>query len=177
MYDLSFLLSQLFATGTFVCDLISWQCRDRTRVLAVLVVSAVFYALHFALLHAWSGAALAAFSALRFFAARKFPGHNALVAVFVTVTVILTAATYGGYPSLIACMGGVCGTIAAFQREGKRLRLMMMGATTLWLLYNLCLKSPVGTLLEASFLLSNIVGYRRHRKIIVQSCELGIHPR
>ena len=158
----AFEASQALASFTFVTDIVSWQFKDRKSILTCFMIGALCYGAHFALLGAWTGAALSMLAIGRFFTAMKCPGDKRALGVFVLLGCVVTAVTYSSPVNLLAGAGTVCGTLGSFQKEDKHLRLFTMGATTLWILHNVIVWTPVGILLEAGFLISNMVGFVRY---------------
>lgn len=61
-----FLWSQLVVSLALLLDLLSFQLRDRRRILACLALSCAFNAGHFALLEQWSAASLLLLASVRF---------------------------------------------------------------------------------------------------------------
>ena len=50
----------------------------------------------------------------------------------------------------------------ARQKKGKPMRKIMMAGTSLAVIYNIIIFSPMGAIVEGLFLASNILGYYRH---------------
>ena len=61
-----FLWSQLVVSLALLLDLLSFQLRDRRRILACLALSCALNAGHFALLGQWSAASLLLLASVRF---------------------------------------------------------------------------------------------------------------
>ena len=91
--------------------------------------------------------------------------HRSVAVIFMVLAVVgfLAMVTHPvGYLGLVAVIFGSFGSFAA--REGV-IRLMYMTGCGLWLVHNLLLGSPVAILMEACFLVSQIVGlWRFHHR-------------
>ncbi len=156
----SFILSQILIGFAICCDLLSFQFKDRKKILVVLLVSCLLIGIHFILLEQWTAAALAVVAALRFLVSLKTTSKRTMAA-FMILAVIITAATYSGLLSLLTCCGSLFGTVACFSKQDKRLRQLMLVGTSLWLLNNILIGSPMAVLMESLFICSNLLGYYR----------------
>lgn len=80
---------------------------------------------------------------------------------FVCSAIIITAFSFEGLLSLLSCGGTIFGTVAAFCKEDKLLRQLMLVSTSLWLTHNYIAGSPGAVVMEFLFISSNLVGYYR----------------
>lgn len=158
----AFILSQILGFGTLVSDIISWQFKDRNKILTCFIAGSTFYGAHFMLLGAWTGTALCLLAIARFSAAIKRPGDKRYLYSFLALTIMITVATYQSPVSLLAGFGTFLGTIGSFQPKDRKLRLFLMSATTCWIAHNIIVWTPIGILLEGCFLGSNLIGYWRY---------------
>ena len=157
----AFVISQILV-GIAICfDILSFQFKERKKIVACLLVSCVLIAAHFLILGHWTAVCLGLLAALRF-AASLFSTSKKLMLVFISATLAITALTYTGLLSLLAGSGGCFGTAASFCKEDKRLRQLMLVGTSLWIIHNYLAGSPGAVLMEAIFITSNVVGYFRY---------------
>ncbi len=156
----AFFLSQLLA-GVAICfDLLSFQFKERRRIIACLIAACLLIAGHFALLERWTASGLGLLAAVRFVAGYLTTSRRTM-ALFCGATILVTATTYQGPLSLLAGSGSFIGTIATFCPDDRRLRQLLLIGTSLWLTHNLLAATPAGVLLESLFLGSNLIGYYR----------------
>ncbi len=155
-----FLLSQILVAVAIGFDLLSFQFKERRRIIACLIVSCVLIAGHFALLGHWTATGLALLAVMRLLAGYLTTAGRVML-FFIAASLIVTALTFHGILSVLGCLGSIFGTIGSFCREDKRLRQAMMAATSLWLVHNCLAGTPTAVLMEALFLGSNIVGFYR----------------
>lgn len=155
-----FILSQILIGFAICCDLLSFQFKDRKKILGVLLVSCMLIGIHFMLLGQWTAAALAVVAALRFLVSLKTTSKRTM-AGFMVLAVVITLVTYAGPLSLLTCCGSLFGTAACFSTHDKRLRQLMLIGTSLWLTNNILVGSPMAVLMEALFICSNLFGYYR----------------
>ena len=72
--------------------------------------------------------------------------------------------TYERPINLIPIGTSLIGTTAVFFASNASLRLALGACSTLWLYHNVVVGSPVATVMESVFLVSNFIGYIRLRK-------------
>jgi len=155
-----FLLSQILIGIAICTDTISFQFKERKKIVACLLVSCTLISAHFMLLGHWTAACLGIIAAIRF-TTSIFSTSKKLMGVFIFATIMASIFTYEGLLSIIGCAGGIFGTVASFCKEDKLLRQLMLIGTSLWIVHNFLAGSPGAVLMEAIFISSNIVGYFR----------------
>lgn len=156
-----FLWSQLVVSLALLLDLLSFQLRDRRRILACLALSCALNAGHFALLGQWSAACLLLLASVRFLVSIWLV-RRILMWFFMGLACAAALATYQGVLSLIGLLASLLQTRAAFFPDDRQLRSWMLLGILCWLVNNLLVGSPVAALMEGLFLVSNLVGYYRH---------------
>lgn len=155
-----FALSQVLAAVAIICDLLSFQFKNRRQIIAFLMISCSLIAAHFLLLNHWTAASMAGLAALRFFVSYHTTSKT-VMALFLLAALALAALTFEGVLSVLSCLGGLFGTIGSFCTEDRRLRQMLFLATSCWLLHNILARTPTAACMEALFLASNLLGYYR----------------
>ena len=157
----SFLLSQILVSIAICTDILSFQFKDRKKIVGCLLVSTLLISAHFMLLEHWTAAGLGLVAAVRF-ATSLFTSSKKMMGLFICSAVIITACSFEGLLSILSCGGAIFGTAAAFCREDKRLRQLMLVATSFWVVHNYIAGSPGAVLMELLFISSNLVGYYRY---------------
>lgn len=155
-----FFLSQIFIGFAICCDSLSFQFKERQKILSVLVISCVLIGSHFALLEQWTAAGLAGLSSLRFLVSIKTTSKKTMW-IFITLSCLITAVTYDGYLSILTGLGSVFGTAGSFSKNDKHLRMFMFVGTGFWLTNNILIGSPAAVVMEGLFIGSNLLGYYR----------------
>ncbi|MCL1979533.1 MAG: YgjV family protein, partial [Proteobacteria bacterium] len=131
-----FILSQILV-GVAICfDLLSCQFKERSRIIACLIISCLLVTVHFALLAHWTAMGLGGLVAFRFIVSSRTTSKK-VMAAFIAASLIVTALTFHGPLSLLSCTGSIFGTIGSFCADDKRLRQLLMAASSLWLLHNI----------------------------------------
>ncbi len=157
----NFALSQILIGIAICSDILSFQFKERTRIVACLVVSATFISCHFMLLEHWTAALLGLLAVARF-TSSIFTTSKRVMWLFLVITFIISAFSYEG---LLSCLGGAATlftTVAAFSRNDKLLRQLMLIGTIIWVIHNYLAGSPGAVLMEGIFIISNLVGYFRY---------------
>lgn len=155
-----FLLSQILIGIAICTDTLSFQFKERKKIVACLLVSCTLISAHFMLLGHWTAAGLGLLAATRF-TTSIFSTSKKLMGLFLFATILISICTYAGLLSILGCAGGLFGTVASFCKEDKLLRQLMFIGTSLWLVHNVLAGSPGAVLMEIIFISSNVVGYFR----------------
>ncbi len=155
-----FLWSQIVAALAFLMGLISYQFRQRRAVLLCLTGLALLNACHFLLLDRLTPALIMLLTGARYIAA-IYSQRRILLFSFLATAAVTVLLTWNGPLNSLVLAGVCCGTIGSFQKSDRVMRLCFMSGNCCWLTHNLFAATPVATVMEASFLASNILGYRR----------------
>lgn len=156
-----FVVSQILAAVAFACGVVSFQCRQRRSVLLWLAGLCVANACHFFVLGRPGPAVL--FLVL---------GSRALVAAFVVdrrLMYLFLGLALAGFPfvyryplDFVGLWATCLATYASFQPSDRRMRVILMICNVSWVVHNSLVPSPVAALMEASYSVSNMIGYWRH---------------
>jgi hypothetical protein len=155
-----FILSQILIVIAICFDLISFQLKERDKILGCLLVSCTLIGMHFALLEQWTATGLALLAICRFSISMHTTSKKTMW-LFIAMSVAVSTVTYDGWLSILTCCGSIFGTVGSFSQNDKQLRRFMFIGTSLWLLNNVVIGSPAAVIMEALFITSNIVGYYR----------------
>lgn len=157
----NFVLSQILIGVAILVDFISFQFKERKKILACLVISTVLISSHFMLLGHWTAALLGLLSVARYLSS-MFTTSGRVMWVFLNIIIAITVFSFEGLLSVLGCIGTVFTTIAAFRKSDKNLRQLMLIGTMIWIVHNYLAGSPGAVLMEVIFLVSNLVGYFRY---------------
>lgn len=155
-----FLLSQLLVAVAIGFDLLSFQFKERKRIIACLIVSCLLVATHYGLLGHWTAMGLGGLAAARFIVSYHTTSKK-VMALFLLASVAVAILTFQGVLSVVGCLGSLFGTIGSFCKDDKQLRQALLVATSLWLTHNMLAGTPTAVLMEALFIASNLLGYYR----------------
>jgi len=156
----AFAISQLLIGVAFVIDLACWQFHKREITLFLLMISTALVAGHFFLLGALTAALVNSLSATRYLVS-LFTQHRYVMWFFIAIMLGVGIYTFDGVEDIFAVMATILGTLAAFQSDGRKMRLIGMSGTSSVLVHNVLIWTPAGVLLEIFFLASNALSYYR----------------
>ncbi|ROS04626.1 inner membrane protein [Sinobacterium caligoides] len=153
-----FYISQMLIVAAIFFDLISFYFKGRGSIVACLFCSGVLVATHFALLEQWTAATLMVLATFRYLTS-VFSTSPKLMFWFCGLSILAAAYTYAGLVSILSCSGAIFQTMAAFKKEGERLRQLMMVGAACWILNNYLVHSPAAVAMEILFFVSNLAAY------------------
>ncbi|EGR0710847.1 YgjV family protein [Vibrio alginolyticus] len=156
-----FFLSQILVAIAIGFDLMSFQFKDRQKIVTCLFFAGTLISSHFILLGQWTAASLMVIATIRYLVS-VFSTSSKLKYLFCTASVVSTALTYSGLVSVISCFASIFQTVAAFNKDDRRLREFMIVGTALWLTHNYLIGSPTAVVMEVLFISSNLIGYYRY---------------
>ncbi|MGF1695320.1 YgjV family protein [Vibrio lamellibrachiae] len=155
-----FIASQILVGIASLFDIASFQFKDRNKVLAMLCISGLFIAAHFALLAEWTATWLLVIGASRFLVG-IYISDPRMKWLFYAVTLLATALTYNGVTSTLSCIASLVLTKASFTQNDKLMRWLMLIGVAVWTVHDVLVGSPVAVLMDFFFILSSAVGYYR----------------
>lgn len=163
MYELTlpFVISQIAMFVAMGFDFLSLQFKKREYTFLCLIVSASLISFHYFLLNKTAAGVIVFISVLRFIAC-YFTTNKKYLYIFIALNTISLFFTYQNPTDLIIYIGLMIFIIGNFQADNKLMRKLMMSGTSMLVLYNAIIFSPMGVIAEASFLVSGIIGYYRH---------------
>lgn len=167
-----FLLSQILVGIAICTDILSFQLKERHKIVACLTVSALLISAHFMLLGHWTAAGLALLATARF-ATSIFSTSKRIMVLFIIGTLVVALITYSGLLSLLGCTATLFTTVASFSKKDKFLRQLMLIGTAIWIVHNVLAGSPGAVVLESLFISSNLVGYFR---FYIKPKSQALHP-
>lgn len=163
MFDLTltFVLSQLAMFLAMGLDFLSLQFRKRKQIYLTLVFSAALISTHYFLLEKITAGIIVFFSVLRFITC-MFTTNKKYLILFLILNTLALIFTYSEIYDLAIYIAISVFIVGNFQKSDKRMRKTMMAGTSLAVLYNAIIMSPMGVIAEGSFLIGNFTGYYRH---------------
>ncbi len=146
---------------------ISYQFKTRRMILVCKMLGSFAFAVHFALLGSYTGAALNTIGIVGAVLFQYFDNTNrplwppvSMAALFVLAGIL----TWQGWISVLPIAGMLVGTLARWQRNPQRLRVFSLFAPPLWLTYNVLSGSIAGVINEIVNIASTLIGLWRHRQ-------------
>jgi hypothetical protein len=163
MHDLTlpFIISQIAMFIAMGFDFLSLQYKKREHTFLCLIVSASLISAHYFLLNKTAAGVIVLISVLRFITC-YFTTNKKYLFIFIALNTISLFFTYKDPSDLIIYVGLIIFIVGNFQEDNKLMRKLMMGGTSLVVLYNALIFSPMGVIAEGVFLISGFIGYYRH---------------
>ena len=154
--------SQILSALSFLFIAWSFQNRNRRDVLRVMFVGAFLNGLHFICLQKLSAAGnIFIIMVAMSLAQRDIKNRLSLQLSFAAVFALMTAITFMGVSSLLSFLASVLSTTGMFTPTERKMRFILLFATSTWIIHNAYIFSPIATLKEGVILLSSIVGFVR----------------
>ena len=157
----AFIISQIAMFIAMGFDFLSLQYKKREYTFLCLIISASLISTHYFLLNKIAAGVIVFFSVLRFITC-YFTTNKKFLFIFIGLNTISLFFTYTEIYDLIIYIGLIVFIIGNFQKNNKLMRKLMMVGTSIVIIYNLIIFSPMGVIAESSFLISNFIGYYRH---------------
>lgn len=156
-----FIMSQIAMAIAMIFDFLSLQYKKREQTFLCLIVSASLISAHYFLLGKIAAGVIVAISVLRFITC-YFTTNKKYLFIFIALNTISLFFTYKNPTDLIIYVGLIIFIIGNFQNDNKLMRKLMMVGTSVVIVYNAIILSPMGVVTEGSFLISGFIGYYRH---------------
>jgi hypothetical protein len=156
----------IVALGVFA---LSFHFKSRGSILLVQIASLFVWSTHFALLGAWTGAILSAVNIIvtilfLYKDRKRWIRNNAFLGCTLAVLAIVSIATWEGYFTLFAFLAISSITIAKWQDDPRKIRMISIVASALWIVYDSFVGSYGGIVSESVIIVSILASLRPTRK-------------
>lgn len=168
------LVGQFFGLVSLLLCLLAFASQRDERLMVLLILANVAFALQFAFLGSWTAAALSLVVILRIGLARRHPGNRWVMAIVLGVSALAAGLTWQGLADMPALIAMVIGTVGMFLLRGIAMRVFLALAAVAWLISHLLAGSIGGVLAEALVIVTSlitIVRLRRARKRYPQAFD------
>lgn len=137
--------------------------RKDDRLMVLLILANVAFAIQFAMFSSWTAAALSLLVILRISLARRYRGSWLAMLAVLGISGVAAWLTWQGPVDLFAMTAMLLGTVGMFMLRGIPMRVMLGAAAVAWMLNHLAIGSVGGTLAEAMVVVTNIITIFRLR--------------
>lgn len=137
------ILAQIIGISAVVFYLLSYQCKRRSNIIVVNIISRILYVVQYILLGAFVGAALDFSGMITSFAAEKKDRFinkrfgKAIPYIFAILLVAVGLSVYENVFSILAICGILLETTAFWMTNEKKIRIVSFLAAPFWLVYNI----------------------------------------
>ena len=155
VYDIT---AQLVGFVGFIAVFASFQMKSRSHILLLQLIGGLFFAFHFGLLGAFTGAVLNIISVVKVLLFRHYSGPHRPAWPPHLIAVLLigaTAFTWSGWVSLLPMIGMLALNYGFWRHNEQTMRRSAAIASPVWLVYNVINFSIAGIITEL-FVISSI---------------------
>ncbi|MBL6930880.1 MAG: YgjV family protein [Rhodospirillales bacterium] len=145
----------------------SFQFHKLTAMIGMQIVGYGFLCIHFLMINALTGAAMSAIGIVRLLVAIWISSRPDVRQVYLLFLPIIWGAcwlTFTSWVDFLPAAGYTLGTLAVYQREMLKTRLLFLAAHPFWLAYNLLVGSQGGIAMELANILSSSTAIIRHNR-------------
>ena len=166
------IIGQIFSVLGMILTVISFQFKTKKQILLIQTIGSSFFLISYILFGSWAGVYLNVVFLVRniifsFGVDKKWAQNRAWLIVILIAVVIAGALGYSSYWDILPIVGSVFGTVAAYVKNENRFRLLKLGDSPCWLIYNCSVPSIGGIICEIFNILSIVLGLIRYRKNFV----------
>ena len=159
--------AQIVGAVATVLMFATFQFNKRRQILAVQIINAVIWIIHYAMLGAMSGVLINIVCFVRnilfcFRGKNKACSHVLLPITVCAAEIGLTAAVWKGPVDLLAMAGASLQTVSMWSKKPVNIRILSIIASPLWLIYDLQFGSYIGMINETIVIISIIVAFIRY---------------
>ena len=158
---LTFIISQVLVFLAMGTDFLSMQFKNRKYIFWALVISAILISIHYFMLDKTTAGIIVTISVLRFITC-YFTTDKKYLYLFLILNTAALIFSYTEIYDLIIYIGVFIFIIGNFEKDDKKMRLIMMTWTAIIMSYNIFIFSPMWAVVEWSFLVSHILGYYKY---------------
>ena len=170
------MLGQILSVIGMVLTIVSFQMKTRKQIILMQTAGSVFFLLSYLLLESWSAVYLNVVFLIRnivfyFGKDNKWAEHKVWLVVLLCAVVAAGSIGFHAWLDILPIVGSIFGTIAMYMKNENMLRLLKLGDSPCWLIYNCTVPSTGGIICEVLNIISIIVGLVRYKKVGVKVKE------
>ena len=168
------MLGQVLSVIGMVLTIVSFQMRTRKQIILMQTAGSVFFLTSYLLLESWAAVYLNIVFLIRnivcyFSKDKKWAQHKLWLAVLLCLVVAAGSVGFRSWIDILPIIGSVFGTVAMYMKNENMLRLLKLGDSPCWLIYNCTVPSTGGIICEVFNMLSIVVGLIRYKKEGIKS--------
>lgn len=146
--------------------ILSFQKKQRSTILLIMLSGLILFVIHFSLLNAWTGAMMNLIEAGMVFVAYKkeaevWAQHKHWPYVFILLFVLVGLYTSQAAVDILPVIAQSFGALAVWQTKSRSIRSIMLIPRPLWFIYNFTVGSYAGMVAEVFILTSVVTGIMR----------------
>lgn len=161
-------LGQILSIIGMALTIVSFQMKTKKQILMVQSVGSFFFLASYLLFGSWAAVCLNVVFLIRntvfYFKNKKWASHTIWLWVILILVVAAGAWGFKTYLDILPIVGAIFGTVAAYVKTENMFRLLKLGDSPCWLIYNISIPSIGGSVCEVINIISILVGLVRYRK-------------
>ncbi len=163
------MLGQIASIIGMALTILSFQMKTRKQIILLQTAGSAFFLFSYLLLESWSAVYLNIVFLIRnivfyFSKDKKWAEHKAWLMVLLCAVVAAGSIGFRSWLDLLPIVGSVFGTVAMYMKNENMLRLLKLGDSPCWLIYNCTVPSTGGIICEVFNIVSIIVSLIRYKK-------------
>lgn len=166
------LVANIFGFSAIFVVILMYQFKKRKTILLLMVLYSALWCCHFGVLGLMTPVAMNLLNVVRSFVfsfrEKKWAQSNIIPAVFLIASLVLVVCTWESMWSILPCIGTAFATLANWQKDTKKLKLLTIPVCLTWFTYNVVNGSLPGACNETLAFVSIIIYLFRARKKDIQ---------
>ena len=163
------MLGQIFSILGMILTIVSFQMKTRKQILLMQTAGSGLFLLSYIFLESWAAVYLNIVFLVRnivfyFSKDKKWAQHKIWLAVLLVAVVAAGSVGFRSWVDILPIIGSVFGTVAMYMTSENMLRLLKLGDSPCWLIYNCTVPSWGGVICEVFNITSIAVGLIRYKK-------------
>lgn len=162
------IIGQIFSIIAMALTVLSFQMKTKKQILVVQTAGSAFFLASYILFESWAAVCLNVVFLIRntvfYFKDKKWASNRFWLYLILTLVIVAGTFSFKTYLDLLPIVGSVFGTVAAYMKRENMFRLLKLGDSPCWLIYNLSIPSIGGSVCEIVNIASILIGLIRYRK-------------
>lgn len=163
------MLGQVLSVIGMALTIASFQMKTRKQIILMQTAGSVFFLLSYLLLESWSAVYLNIVFLIRnvvfyFSKDKKWAQHKVWLGALLCAVIAAGSVGFRSWLDILPIVGSVFGTVAMYMKNENMLRLLKLGDSPCWLIYNCTIPSTGGIICEVFNMVSIVVGLLRYKK-------------
>ena len=165
----AFLIGQIFGFAAMATGIIMYQFKRHRTIMLLMMLCAGLWCLHFICLGKYTAVFMNLLNVVRSvlysFRGRKWADSRLIPAAVCAASLAVSVLTWEGPLSLLPAVASVSATLAGWQTDTRKLKLLTIPVCLCWFTYNVFGRSYAGMANETFVLVSVFISlYRIHRE-------------
>ena len=160
---------QVLSILGMILTILSFQMKTRKQIIVMQTAGSALFLLSYLFLKSWAAVYLNVVFLIRnivfYFSGEKKWAQNKLwLGILLLAVVAAGSVGLRSWLDLLPIIGSVFGTVAMYMKNENMLRILKLGDSPCWLIYNCTVPSTGGIICEIFNIVSIVVGLVRYKK-------------